>query len=40
MQTNLDPHNRRRLIQAVGCLSYILGAAAVAGLAMMIWRLV
>ncbi len=39
MQTPPDP-NRVRLIQAVGCLSYIVGAAVVAGLAMMIWRIV
>lgn len=39
MDTNSDP-KRRRLIQAAGCLSYIIGAAAVAGLAMMIWRIV
>lgn len=39
MDTNPDP-NRRRLIQAVGCLSYIIGAAVVAGVAMLIWRIV
>jgi hypothetical protein len=39
MQTPPDP-NRARLIQAVGCLSYVVGAAVVAGLAMMIWRIV
>lgn len=39
MDTNPDP-KRRRLIQAVGCLSYIIGAAAVAGVAMLIWRIV
>ncbi len=39
MQTPTDP-KRRRLVQAVGCLSYIVGAAAVAGLAVMIWRIV
>jgi hypothetical protein len=40
MQVNLDPGNRRHLIQTVGCLSCVVGAAAVAGLAMMIWQLV
>jgi hypothetical protein len=39
MQTP-NESNRRRLIQAIGCLGYIVGAAAVAGLAMMIWRIV
>ncbi len=39
MQVPPDP-NRRRLIQTIGCLSYIVGAAAVGGLALMIWRLV
>lgn len=39
MQMPTDP-NRIRLIQAIGCLSYLLGAAVVAGLAMMIWRII
>lgn len=39
METRPDP-SRRRIIQAVGCLAYIVGAAAVAGLAMMIWQIV
>lgn len=39
MDTNPDP-NRRDLIQAMGCLSYIIGAAVVAGMAMLIWRII
>lgn len=39
METSPDP-KRLRLIQAIGCLSYIVGIAAVAGLATMIWRLI
>lgn len=39
MQIPDDP-NRRRMIQAVGCLGYLVGAAVVAGLAGMVWRIV
>lgn len=39
METSNDL-KRRRLVQAVGCLSYVIGAGAVAALAMMIWRIV